>query len=125
MNKVGIGTRTLNFLVDTLLIFILAYITYKIRNWYVFYYGVKYFVFGWYFGGWLIIYYFFFESIFARTPGKFLSYSKVVDAAGNKPSLVQVCVRTLSRLILIDMFFLPFLEKTLHDYFSKTDVVEV
>jgi hypothetical protein len=33
-------------------------------------------------------------------------------------------LRSASRLVLIDMFFIPFLDKTLHDFFSNTEVVE-
>ena len=125
MNKVGIGTRILNFLVDTLVIFIITYIVFKIRNWYVMYYHVRFFNFGWFFLGVLFIYYNFFEIIFARTPGKWVSFSKVVDQQGNKPTATAILLRSLTRLILIDMFFIPFLDKPLHDYFSKTDVVEI
>lgn len=125
MNKVGIGTRILNFLIDTLVIFVITYIVFKVRNWYVLYYHVRYFSFGWFFLGVLFIYYSFFEILFGRTPGKWFSYSKVVDQKGNKPSPAVILVRSLVRLILIDMFFIPFLDKPLHDYLSKTDVVEV
>ena len=124
MKKVGTGTRTLNFIVDSFLILLLAYTTYKIQNWYVYYYRTHYFKFGWHFFGVLFVYYTFFESIFARTPGKWLSISKVVDEKGNKPGFIAIVIRSLTRLILIDMFFIPFLDKTLHDYFSKTEVVE-
>ena len=125
MKKVGTGTRTINFLVDSLFIFILAYITYKIQNWYVFYYRSMYFGFAWHFFAILFVYYTFFESIFARTPGKWLSYSKVVNANNQKPSFPQIIIRSAARIIVIDLFFLPFLDKTLHDYLSKTNVVEV
>ena len=125
MNKVGTGTRTINFLADSLLIFILAYITHKIQNWYVFYYRSRYFGFAWHFFAMLFLYYTFFESIFARTPGKWLSYSTVVNANNQKPSFLQILIRSAARMIVIDLFFLPFLNKTLHDYLSKTDVVEV
>ena len=124
MNKVGTGTRVLNFLVDTAVIFLISYIAAKINQWYAMYYHFHFYRFGWFFFGILFIYYLFFESIFARTPGKWLSISKVVDQQGNKPGFIAVLIRSLTRLILIDMFFIPFLDKTLHDYFSKTEVVE-
>ena len=125
MNTVGIGTRILNFLVDTLIIFVITYIVFKVRNWYVIYYHVRYFNFGWFFMIVLFIYYTFFEMLFARTPGKWCSYTKIVDRRGLKPSLIAVLVRSLVRLILIDMFFIPFLDKPLHDNLSKTELVEV
>ena len=124
MNRVGTGTRTLNFLVDTFIVFWIGYLFYKIRNWYVFYYGVRPYSYAWFFWAALFVYYFLFESIFARTPGKWLTYTKVIDANGKKPGVGAILVRSLVRLTLVDMFFIPFLDKTLHDYLSKTDVVE-
>ena len=125
MKTVGDGTRILNFLADTLLIFILAYFGFKVWNWYVLYWKYKPYNFGWFFFGILFIYYTFFEAIFSRTPGKWLTYSKVVNAAGKKPVLGWIIIRSFVRLILIDMFFIPFLGKPLHDYLSKTNVVEI
>ena len=125
MKIVGIGTRIINFLIDTLIIFAIAYAVFKIRNWYVFYYHVKYFNFGYFFFAVLFLYYTFFEALFARTPGKWMSYTKVVNQKNSKPSFVQVLIRSLIRLTIIDMFFFPFFDKTLHDYLSKTEVVEV
>jgi uncharacterized RDD family membrane protein YckC len=126
MKQVGIGTRVINFLVDTILIALLALLVSRWYNWYVFYFhftGRNYAIFFW---ATLFVYYTFFEAIFARTPGKFLSYSKVVTNTGKKPNILWVLVRSLARLTIIDLFFQPFLNnKTLHDYLSKTDVVEV
>lgn len=125
MNQVGIGTRVLNFLVDTLLIFFISYAVFRIRNWYVVYYHVNYYNFGWFFFGILLIYYTFFELLFSRTPGKWLSYSKVVDLQNNRPSIIAICIRSMTRLIIIDLFFIPFLDKPLHDYLSRTKIVEI
>ncbi len=125
MKTVGDGTRILNFLADTLLIFILAYFGFKVWNWYVLYWKYKPYNFGWFFFGILFMYYTFFEAIFSRTPGKWLSYSKVVNGEGKKPAFGWIIIRSLVRVILIDMFFIPFLGKPLHDYLSKTSVVEI
>jgi uncharacterized RDD family membrane protein YckC len=125
MNRVGIGTRALNFLVDTLLVALLAYAAFKTWNWYVIQWQYPYYNFGWFFFGILFIYYTIFEMIAARTPGKWVSFSKVVNNTGGRPGILQVLVRSITRLTIIDLFFLPFLDKTLHDYLSKTEVVEV
>jgi uncharacterized RDD family membrane protein YckC len=125
MKTVGDGTRVLNFLVDTGIIFALAYFSYKGWNWYVMYWDYTPLQFGWFFFAILFVYYLLFESFFSRTPGKWFSYSKVVDKAGRKPSFFAILVRSLTRLILIDLFFIPFLGKPLHDYFSKTQLIEV
>lgn len=125
MKRVGIGTRTLNFLVDTIIISLLAWAAFKTWNWYVMFWKYPFFNFWCFFSAVLIIYYTLFESITGRTPGKWMSYSKVVSSTGKRPSLLRVFLRTITRLLLIDMFFLPFIDKTLHDYLSKTEVVEV
>ncbi|MDI9366041.1 MAG: RDD family protein [Flavobacterium sp.] len=125
MKRVGIGTRVINFLVDTILIAIIAYFIAKGYRFYVYYYGYKGHNFAIFFWGTLLVYYTFFEAIFTRTPGKFLSYSKVVSSNGKRPNILQILVRSLVRITIIDMFFQPLLDKTLHDYLSKTDVVEV
>ena len=125
MKSVGIGTRVLNFLIDTILIAVIAMLLARWYNWYVHYYNFKSYNFGWFFWGTLFVYYTLFELILARTPGKFISYSKVVNNKGGRPSIIAVLIRSVIRLTIIDCFFIPFLDKTLHDYFSKTDVVEV
>ena len=124
MKTVGDGTRVLNFLIDTLIIFILSYFAFKWWNWYVMYWGYAEHKFGWFFFGIMFLYYFIFESIFARTPGKWFSYTKVVDKTGKKPSAGRIFIRSLTRIIIIDLFFIPFLGKPLHDYLSKTELVQ-
>ena len=124
MQIVGIGTRVLNFLVDTIIIAIISMFSFHGWNLYVMFYGYPGFNFWWFFSGTLVIYYLVFEFIFCRTPGKWLSYSKVVDRQGKRPSFGKILLRSITRLTLIDMFFIPFLDKTLHDYFSRTEVVE-
>ena len=125
MKVVGIGTRVLNFIVDTILIAIISMLCYHGWSLYVQFYGYPFFKYGWFFFGIIFIYYTFFEFIFNRTPGKWLSYSKVVNKQGLRPSFLQILLRSATRLVLIDMFFIPFLDKTLHDFFSNTEVVEI
>lgn len=124
MQTTGVGTRALNFLVDTFLIFLLAWAGFKGWNFYVLYWGYPPYGFGWFFYGMGFVYYLFFEAFFCRTPGKWISYSKVVTIEGKRPGFGWMLVRSLTRLILIDMFFIPFLGKPLHDYFSRTVLVE-
>ncbi len=125
MNKVGIGTRVLNFLIDTALIFGLSFAAYKGWSFYVFYYEWSYIPFYTFFWLILFIYYMFFESVFKRTPGKWLSMSRVVNKKGEKPSFIQIFIRSIVRLTIIDCFFIPLFDDTLHDYMSKTTVVEI
>ena len=125
MRIVGTGTRILNFLVDTLFIFLLAFAAYKTQRWYVYYYGIASWKFGWFFFTVLFMYYFLLENFWGRTLGKLCSFSKVVNANGSKPSVLKVFIRSIIRITIIDMFFIPFVDKPLHDYLSGTDVVEI
>lgn len=125
MKRVGIGTRVLNFIVDTILVFVLGFFAHKVNSFYAYYYHSFYLQFYIWFYMALVVYYIVFEAIFKRTPGKWLSFSKVVNNKGGKPSFLQILIRSLIRLTIIDCFFIPFLDKTLHDYLSKTEVVEV
>lgn len=125
MKTVGDGTRVMNFLIDTVLIFLLSYLAFKVWNWYVIYWSYTPYNFGWFFFGILFVYYLFFESLFKRTPGKWFTFSKVTNLQGGKPGFPAILVRSLTRLIIIDLFFIPFLGKPLHDYFSRTTLVEV
>src|SRR5690242_5061530 len=125
MKRVGIGTRVLNFIVDTILVFVIGFFAHKVNSFYAYYYHSFYLQFYIWFYMALVVYYTVFEAIFKRTPGKWLSFSKVVNNKGGKPSFLQILIRSLVRLTIIDCFFIPFLDKTLHDYLSKTEVVEV
>jgi uncharacterized RDD family membrane protein YckC len=125
IKQTGVGTRALNFVIDTLLFFILAFIVFKINNWYVVYWHHAYYNFGWFFFGSMFVYYTILEGFFARTPGKWFTQTKVVNQQNRKPSFVQILIRSLVRLTIIDMIFIGLLGKTLHDYISKTEVVEV
>jgi len=125
MKNVGIGTRVLNFVVDTLLVFLISYGIYKWHSFYVFYYGARDIDFYIIFWLTLVVYYFIFETIFLRTPGKWLSLSKVVNLQDKRPALWQLLVRSIVRIVPIDCFFIPFLDGTLHDFASRTKVVEI
>lgn len=128
MRIVGIGTRVLGFLVDS---FMVCAITYGIdRGWdfYVFYYHIFYISLYSFLALVSFFYYLFFEAIWKRTPGKWLALTKVVNQQGAKPSFLQIFVRSLVRVlgvIIVDIIFFTFIHKTLHDYFSRTEVVEI
>ncbi|MEP6845085.1 MAG: RDD family protein [Panacibacter sp.] len=125
MNNIGIGTRVINFIADTLIVSILSFIIGKAWSFYEIYWGYPYVNPLLIFGLVLFIYYFIFELIWARTPGKWLSYTKVTDKKGLKPGFLRIFLRSIARLTVVDCFFIPFLNKTLHDYVSSTEVVEV
>jgi uncharacterized RDD family membrane protein YckC len=125
MRKTGFGTRVFNFIIDTLIVFGIAY---GLNTWWdfqVMYWHYPFIPFYTFFFGLIFIYYTLFEAIFKRSPAKWLTMSKVVNRQGGKPVFWQILIRSLIRLTIIDCFFIPFLDKPLHDYLSKTEVVEV
>jgi len=67
-------------------------------------------------------YYFCFEAIYSRTPGKFQTQSKVVDKDGNKPSVFQLIIRNLSRFLSV-FSGISDDERAIHDQISNTFVV--
>ncbi|OGI83891.1 hypothetical protein A2903_00945 [Candidatus Nomurabacteria bacterium RIFCSPLOWO2_01_FULL_33_17] len=72
----------------------------------------------------LIFYYLFFEYIWQRTPGKWITGTKVVRFNGDKPKFMQIVGRTFARFIPFE--FLSFLSNNpvgWHDHLSKTFVV--
>lgn len=69
-------------------------------------------------------YYMVMEAKFQKTVGKFTTNTKVVLANGAKPSTATIFVRTLCRLIPIDLFSYIFVKNGIHDFLSKTHVVK-
>ena len=69
-------------------------------------------------------YYLVFEGLLARTPGKFVCGTVVVDEAGGKPSLGQVAGRTAARLIPFEPFSMFTSQRIAwHDSLPRTRVV--
>ena len=62
-------------------------------------------------------YYVFFEGMWARTPGKFVFRTVVVNEDGGAPSLRSVMIRTLCRFIPFEPFSVLFAERGWHDGF--------
>ncbi|WP_290847464.1 RDD family protein [Flavobacterium sp.] len=69
-----------------------------------------------------VLYYLIFETIFASSPAKFLSESRVVDSEGQKPKFKTILARTFSRFIPFDGASFLF-GANWHDQFSSTEVV--
>lgn len=125
MNEVGIGTRVLNYLVDTLAITLISYGLYKWYVFYMMYYNYRTFQFYQFFFATIFVYYFIWESLFSRTPGKFLTMTRVRSAAGKRPAIYRIFLRCLLRLTIIDPIFIAIINRPLHDALSGTRVVEV
>jgi uncharacterized RDD family membrane protein YckC len=75
-------------------------------------------------GALYFLYYVLFEGLFARTPGKWVFGTVVVDEAGGKLSIKQVLIRTLCRFIPFEAFSaLSAHTPPWHDSLAKTRVV--
>jgi uncharacterized RDD family membrane protein YckC len=68
-------------------------------------------------------YYFLFEFILGRTPGKYLTRTTVVNFKGKKPSVKYILIRSICRLIPVDGFSYIFSLTGFHDTISRTTVV--
>ena len=75
-------------------------------------------------GVFYLVYYFFFETLWQRTPGKWITGTKVVREDGTKPTTGQILGRTFARIIPFEAFSF-FGANTIgwHDRFSGTLVV--
>lgn len=119
--------RLLNFMIDTLVWLILflsvAYVfdLYFVRfNSYIINYTYSIFL------GIVIYmgYYSLLEYNFHRTLGKFLTRTKVVNVNGGAITFSTILIRTVSRLIPIDIFYYLFSKTGLHDRLSNTLVIK-
>lgn len=73
----------------------------------------------------IFVFYFFQEYFFGKTVGKFITKTHVVNKTGNKPSLISLVVRTISRLIPFDAItYLSKEKRGLHDIISTTYVIK-
>ncbi|MEM8888193.1 MAG: RDD family protein [Bacteroidota bacterium] len=71
------------------------------------------------------IYYAFFEAMFQKTPGKFLTRTKVVTVDGGKPAAKEIFIRSISRYVPFEAFsFLSSDAVGWHDYWSRTRVIK-
>ena len=125
MNEPGIGTRVVNFLVDTSIICLISYGLFKWYGFYVEYWGYYPYQYYFFFYATLFFYYTILELLFSRTPGKWVTATIVKNKDGKRAAWYQILFRSLLRLTIIDPFFIPFLDRPLHDALSNTRVVEV
>lgn len=70
-------------------------------------------------------YYILFESLFSKSPAKFITNTKVVSEDGSKPRILQIVIRTLVRFIPFEPFsFVGYNPVGWHDKLSRTRVVK-
>jgi uncharacterized RDD family membrane protein YckC len=71
------------------------------------------------------LYYFIFETLWQRTPGKYITGTKVVTSSGGKPSIGAIAIRTIVRFIPFESFsFLGSRAYGWHDVLSGTYVIK-
>lgn len=126
MNQAGFGVRVFNYLIDSLIVFGLSYLMYEMVKFYAINWGTYYFNFLQVFFFTVFLYYFIFELIFLKSIAKFITYTKVYNLQGKRPAVWRIFIRSVVRSLLfpLDPFALSFLDKTLHDYLSGTNVFE-
>ncbi|MCB9288078.1 MAG: RDD family protein [Lewinellaceae bacterium] len=71
-----------------------------------------------------LAYYSVLEFYHHRTFGKFLTRTKVVNRDGGGITFLTIFIRTISRLIPIDIFYYLFSKNGLHDRLSNTQVIK-
>ena len=72
------------------------------------------------------LYYFLFEYFRGQTIGKIITKSKVISTTTNANNyLIRIFLRTLMRLIPIDIISYIFTSRGLHDRVSMTSVVQI
>jgi len=120
---IGDGTRILHFLVDTILIALIAYLVYGWWNFHVMYWNYTPYQYGVFFFATMWLYAFLFEFIFLRTPAKWLTGTKVVSEKGGRPNIFQFFIRATLRTTIVSMFGLAWNGQPLHDTFSKTKLI--
>ena len=74
----------------------------------------------------IILYYVLFESIWSKTPAKFITKTKVITEYGEKPNVKNVFIRTLVRFVPFEAlsFLGPERPRGWHDNWSKTIVID-
>jgi len=117
--EVNKGLRIINYGIDGLIVFIGAtLISIPLFDYYI---DIRLILAIVYF-----LYYFLFESITGRTPGKLLTKTKVVDRLNAKPKILRVLLRSLLRFNPFDwMSYLFGQEQGGHDQLSRTRLVKV
>lgn len=121
MNNVGKTVRLWNFLLDTVIYFVLVLLFFMTFNSVIGKEEVKWISILIYF-----LYYFTFELAWGQTLAKMITRTKVVTLAENKNYFyLQIMGRTLMRFLPFDIISYLFSPKGLHDWISKTGITKI
>ena len=72
-----------------------------------------------------LVYYVAFETLFGRTPGKFITGTRVVKTDGSTITAADIFVRTLARAVPFEPFSMFGSDGPWHDRWSKTRVIPI
>ncbi len=124
VNYASKGTRFGNNFIDTIGFYLIIFLNALVldgwlgimpeggSDWFVLYFFILY-----------VFYHFIFEYACGKTPGKFITGTKVIDSSGNRPEFKTLLIRNLCRLIPFDALSFLLSERGWHDSISKTYVV--
>ncbi|TXE12327.1 RDD family protein [Algoriphagus aquimarinus] len=114
------GVRVIHFIIDTLVYFLFALGLLILNNGLISIELLKPILLAFYF-----VNYFLFEFFLGKTPGKYLTRFQVADCkSGQSPSIWQVLLRTIGRMI--PLYFVSYIitGKGLHDHISNTYLIQ-
>lgn len=114
------NTRFFNFCVDVFIYFLLFKLSAKACVAAGILLNLKWFAIALY-----VAYYFVFEYFFYKTPAKWLTKTKVVLLKPTSQKAVYILIRSLVRLLPIDLFSYLFTKNGLHDRWSFTQTITI
>ena len=110
------SVRLLNFIIDTIFYFILVIVITLILKNYISKENLKIFLVIFYY-----LYYLIMEFLTGQTVGKMITKTRIFNAGDDsRPGFLQILIRTLARIIPIDIFSYLFTVNGIHDNLSKT-----
>ncbi len=114
----NIKIRLLNFIIDSILFFIIVIVFSLLFKNIIEKEHLKIFMIILYY-----FYYFMFEYFIGQTIGKMITKTKVVNMNDDeKPNFIKIVIRTLSRLIPIDFLSYLFASNGIHDLFIENKI---
>jgi len=117
----GKGLRLIDFLIDSGIFFILLILLVFAFKDIIAIENIK-----WISGVLYFLYYFLFEYFSGQTIAKMITKSKVVSSTDRyNYYFIRIFIRSLTRLIPLDIISYIFVGRGLHDWISKTSVIKV
>jgi uncharacterized RDD family membrane protein YckC len=117
----GKGLRLIDFLIDSGIFFILLILLVFAFKDIIAIENIK-----WISGVLYFLYYFLFEYFSGQTIAKMITKSKVVSSTDRyNYYFIRIFIRSLTRLIPLDIISYIFVSRGLHDWISKTSVIKV